>query len=166
MLRAHAAHPFAGAARRALAHAAVLSGLAPSAGGAGASGAAHHHRAFGSVSGPAATARLLWAHSHFIFEQWQARALPLAALPWRLMGYTSLRALLLAQRHRLAAGALQAAAMRRIGACARVGGGERGGGDEGARGGEDGPICAPASAYPSPLVIRIPSFPLPSSPIP
>jgi len=129
VLRAHASHPFAGVARRALAHAAVLSGHAPSAprpasaaGGAGDSGAAH--RAYPIVSGPAATARLLWAHSHFLFEQWQARALPLAALPWRLMGCASLRALLLAQRHRLAAGALQAAAMRRIGAFVRAGGRE------------------------------------------
>jgi hypothetical protein len=32
------------------------------------------------TNGPAATARLLWAHSHFVFEQWQARALHGAGL--------------------------------------------------------------------------------------
>ena len=107
VLRSYPAHPFAVLARRALAHAASISGFS----------SIHYGAHLQVTDGGAAISRLLHSRIDFLVSQWILRCLPWSSFPYGLLGYTTLKDFLVNHRLRITAMCIINASLRRIGWC-------------------------------------------------
>jgi len=107
VLRSHHLHPYAYLARRALAHAAIISGFS----------SVNSANPSKVTSGGAAIARLLHSRIDFLISQWILRCLPWSSFPFELLGHSTLKDFFLNHRLRLTAMCIINASLRRIGWC-------------------------------------------------
>ena len=107
IFRCHPKHPFSTLAKRALAHAASVSGFC----------SLNNSSNLQVADGRAGTARLLHSRIDFLLTQWILRCLPWSSFPYKPLGYSSLKDFLGTHRLRITAMCLINAALRRIGWC-------------------------------------------------